>query len=219
MTVTGDGTTTEDDRRPTPDEEGGNMRKVIANEWMSLDGVIQSSGSKDDPSGGFRHGGWHLSYFDEIAMRWVVEGYQAAGGFLFGRRTYELLAGYWPNAREDEQVLARPLNELPKYVATTTLSGPLDWQNAHVLEGSVPEAVRGLKAEGEGDLHIVGSSRLTQTLVEHGLVDGFRLMVMPLVLGGGKRFLPDDGVKRTLRLVDSQVTTTGAILATYEVDS
>lgn len=195
------------------------MGKVIANEFMSLDGVIQSSGANDDPSGGFRHGGWHLPYFDEIARRWVVEGYQAAGGFLFGRRTYELLAGYWPNAREDEQVVARPLNELPKYVATTTLSDPLDWQNARVLEGSVPEAVRALKAEGNGDLHIIGSSRLTQTLVEHGLIDGYRLMIMPLVLGGGKRFLPDDGAMRTLRLVESQVTTTGAILATYQVDS
>jgi dihydrofolate reductase len=192
------------------------MRKVIANEWMSLDGVIQSSGSDDDPTGGFRHGGWHLPYFDELAMQWVVAGYQAAGGFLFGRRTYELLVGYWPNAGEDEQALARPLNELPKFVATTTLSDPLDWENARVLQGDVPEAVRALKAEDGGDLHIVGSSRLTQSLVEHGLVDGFRLMVMPLVLGGGKRFLPDDGALRALQLVDSQVTTTGAILATYE---
>jgi dihydrofolate reductase len=192
------------------------MRKIIANELMSLDGVIQSSGSDDDPTGGFRHGGWHLPYFDEISMRWVVEGYQAAGGFLFGRRTYELLAGHWPNARDDQQGVARPLNELPKYVATTTLSDPLDWENARVLRGSVPEAVRALKAEGGGDLHIVGSSRLTRTLVQHGLVDGFRLMIIALVLGGGKRFLPDDGAARPLRLVDSQVTTTGAILATYE---
>lgn len=192
------------------------MRKVTANEWMSLDGVIQSSGSDDDPSGGFRHAAWHLPYFDEITRRWVVEGYRDAGGYLFGRRTYELLAGYWQNAPDDQQAVARPLNELPKYVATTTLSDPLDWGNAHVLEGDVAEAVRGLKAEGAGDLHIIGSSRLTQTLVRHGLVDVFRLMIMPLVLGGGKRFLPDDGAARPLRLVDSQVTTTGSILATYE---
>jgi dihydrofolate reductase len=192
------------------------MRKVIANEFMSLDGVIQSSGSDDDPSGGFRHGGWHLPYFDEIAGRWLVQGYESAGGFLFGRRTYELLAGYWPSARDEEQALARPLNELPKYVATTTLSDPLDWRHARVLKGDVSEAVRALKAEEGGDLHVVGSSRLTQTLVEHDLVDGYRLMIMPLVIGGGKRFLPDDGAKRPLRLVESEVTTTGAILATYE---
>jgi dihydrofolate reductase len=192
------------------------MRKVIANEWMSLDGVIQSSGSDDDPSGGFRHGGWHLPYFDDIAKRWVVKGYEAAGGFLFGRRTYELLAGYWPNADDDEQAVARPLNELPKYVATTTLSDPLDWDKAHVLQGSVPDAVRALKAEEGGDLHIVGSSRLTQSLVEHDLVDGYRLMIIPIIIGGGKRFVPEDGAKRPLRLVESKVTANGAILATYE---
>jgi dihydrofolate reductase len=194
------------------------MRKVIANEWMSLDGVIQSAGSDDDTTGGFKHGGWHLPYFDEIAQRWVVEGYQSAGGFLFGRRTYELLAGYWPNASEEEQAIARPLNELPKYVATRTLSDPLEWDNAHVLQGDVVEAVRALKEEDGGDLHLVGSSRLTQTMVERGLVDVFRLMIDPLVLGGGKQFLPDDGVMKKLRLVDSQVTTTGAILATYATD-
>jgi dihydrofolate reductase len=192
------------------------MRKVVANEWMSLDGVVQSAGSDDDTTGGFAHGGWHLPYFDEISQRWVVEGSQQAGGFLFGRRTYELLAGYWPNAREEEQGIAGPLNELPKYVASTTLSDPLEWEHARVLRGDVAEAVAELKREDGGDLHLVGSSRLTQTLVEAGLVDVFRLMIDPLVLGGGKRFLPEDGVAKPLRLVDSQVSTTGAILATYE---
>jgi dihydrofolate reductase len=191
------------------------MRKVIANEWMSLDGVIQSAGSDDDTSGGFAHGGWHLPYFDEIAQKWVVEGYQAASGFLFGRRTYELLAGYWPNAGEEEQAIARPLNELPKYVATKTLSDPLEWENAHVLQGDVGEAVRALKDGDGGELHLVGSSQLTQTLVREGLVDVFRLMIDPLVLGGGKRFLPDDGAAKPLRLVDCQTTNTGAILATF----
>lgn len=193
------------------------MRKIIANEWTSLDGVIQSAGSDDDTTGGFEHGGWHLPYFDDVAQRWVVEGYQSSGGFLFGRRTYELLAGYWPNASEEEQEIARPLNELPKYVASTTLSDPLEWQNAHVLQGDVVEAVRTLKMDEGGDLHLVGSSQLARTLVGAGLVDIFRLMIDPLILGGGKRFLPDDGVARTLRLVDSRSTTTGAILATYEL--
>jgi dihydrofolate reductase len=195
------------------------MRKVVANEFTSLDGVVQSSGADDDPSGGFRHGGWQLPYFEDKAKQWVAEGYQSAGGFLFGRRTYELLAGYWPNASEEEQAVAKPLNELPKYVATTKLSDPLEWENAHVLKGDVAEAVAALKKEDGGDLHLVGSSRLAHTLVEAGLVDRFRLMLIPLILGGGKRYLPDDGAKRPLRLVDNQVTTTGAILATYEVDS
>jgi dihydrofolate reductase len=193
------------------------MRKVIVNEWMSFDGVVQSAGADDDTSNGFAHGGWHLPYMDEAAQQWVADGYAEAGGFLFGRRTYELLAGYWPHAKPEEASVAEPLNNLPKYVASTTLRAPLDWQNATLLEGRVESAVRSLKAEAGGDLHVVGSTQLVKTLLEHNLVDVFRLMIDPLVLGGGKRFLPDDGVKRPMHLRDSTVTSTGAILATYDV--
>src|ERR671919_3051774 len=102
------------------------MRKMIVNEWMSLDGVVQAPGAPDeDRSGDFEHGGWHLRYFDDTSRKWVVEGYAEAGGFLFGRRTYESLAAYWPNASEEEHAVARPLNTLPKYVASTTLTEPL----------------------------------------------------------------------------------------------
>ena len=191
------------------------MRNVIVVEWMSLDGVVQSAGATDDATGGFEHGGWHPPYFDELAMSWVVEGYREAGGFLFGRRTYELLAGYWPNASEEEEPVAGPLNSKPKYIASTTLTEPLAWQNATLLRGDVAEAVGGLKADGGDDLHVVGSTRLVETLLEHDLVDGYRLMIDPLVLGGGKGVFRADGVLRALRLVESRVTTTGAILATY----
>ena len=191
------------------------MRKVVVNEWTSLEGVIQSAGADDDATGGFEHGGWHLPYFDAVAQEWVVEGYAAAGGFLFGRRTYELLAGYWPNAGEEEQAIARPLNSLPKYVASRTLTDPLDWEHATVLQGDVPKAVATLKEQEGGDLHAVGSSQLVRTLIEHDLVDEFRVMIDPLLLGGGKRWFPEDGALRPLRLVDSRVTTTGAILATF----
>jgi dihydrofolate reductase len=191
------------------------MRKVIAVEWMSLDGVVQSAGAADDTTGGFEHGGWHLPYFDDVSQTWVAEGYAQAGGFLFGRRTYELLAGYWPSAPEEEQAVAGPLNTRPKYVASTTLAEPLAWQHATLIGGDVAEAVAALKEEDGDDLHLVGSSVLARTLIEHDLVDGYRLMIDPLVLGGGKRIFPDDGASRALRLVESQVTTTGAILATY----
>jgi dihydrofolate reductase len=192
------------------------MRKVIVNEWMSLDGVVQAPGAPDeDPSGGFEHGGWHLRYFDDISQQQVVEGLNEAGAFLFGRRTYENFANYWPNASEEEQVLAQPLNTLPKYVASTTLTEPLEWQNSTLLKGDVPEAVAALKQEDGADVHVIGSAGLVRTLVEHGLVDEFRVMIDPVVLGGGKRIFPDDGTMRPMRLVESQVTTTGAILATY----
>jgi dihydrofolate reductase len=191
------------------------VRNVIVVEWVSLDGVVQSAGADDDTTSRFAHGGWHLPYFDELSQTWVVEGYAEAGGFLFGRRTYELLAGYWPNASEEEQPVAGPLNAKPKYVASTTLTEPLRWQNASLLEGSAAEAVRALKEEDGGDLHVIGSTKLVETLVEHDLVDGYRLMIDPVVLGGGKGIFQADGVLRPLRLVDSEVATTGAILATY----
>ena len=192
------------------------MRRVIVNEFLTLDGVAQAPGGDDeDTSGGFAHGGWHLQYFDDLSQKWVLDGIASAGGFLLGRRTYEIFAAYWPNAPEEERVIAEPLNTKPKYVASTTLVEPLEWQNSTVLHGDVPEAVRALKREPGADLHVIGSTALVQTLIAQGLVDELRLMIDPLVLGGGKRICPEDGAARKLRLVDSQMTSTGAMLATY----
>jgi dihydrofolate reductase len=192
------------------------MRKVIVNEFMSLDGVVQAPGGDDeDTSGGFAHGGWHLRYFDDLSQRRVLESIVEAGGFVLGRRTYEIFAAYWPNAPEEEQVIAEPLNTKPKYVASRTLSGPLEWQSSTLLEGDVAEAVAALKQEDGADLHVIGSTELVRFLVERELVDELRLMIDPLVLGGGKRIFADDGSLRPLRLVDGEVTSTGAILARY----
>jgi dihydrofolate reductase len=193
------------------------MRKVIANEFMSLDGVAQApGGAEEDPSGGFAHGGWHMSYMeDELARRWVVQSIDEAGGFLLGRRTYEIFAAYWPNAPEEEQVVADPLNTKPKYVVSRTLSEPLEWQNSTLVDGDVATAVGSLKQEDGGDLHVIGSTDLMQTLIVHDLVDELRLMIDPLVLGGGKRIFRDDGSLKPFRLVDGQVAGTGSILATY----
>jgi dihydrofolate reductase len=192
------------------------MRKVIVTEWMSLDGVVQAPGAADeDTTGGFQYGGWHLPYFDDLSMSWVVETLTAAGGFLLGRRTYECFAAHWPNASEEEQVVAEPLNTRPKYVASRTLTEPLAWQNSTVLQGDLAEAVAALKQADGGDLLVIGSTQLVQMLIEHDLVDEFRVMIDPLLVGGGKRIFRDDGVLRPLRLVDHKVTTTGAIVATY----
>jgi dihydrofolate reductase len=192
------------------------MRKLIVNEFLSLDGVAQAPGAADeDTSGGFAHGGRHLSYMeDELAMQWVLASIVEAGGFLLGRRTYEIFAAYWPNASEEEQVLAEPLNTKPKYVVSRTRT-ELDWQNSSLVEGEVGEAVAALKDEDGADLHTIGSTELVATLLELDLVDEFRLMIDPLVLGGGKRVFRDDGARKALRLVESQVTGTGAILAKY----
>ncbi len=191
------------------------MRKLIVNEFMSLDGVAQAPGAPDeDRTGGFEHGGWHLQYFDETSQKWVLDSLTSAGGFVFGRRTYEIFAAYWPNASEEEQVIAEPLNTRPKYVVSTTLAEPLEWQNSTLIAGGA-QAVASLKEEDGADLHAIGSLELVQTLTEHDLVDEFRVMIDPLVLGGGKRVVRDDGALRPLRLVDAQVTSTGAIIATY----
>jgi dihydrofolate reductase len=192
------------------------MRKVVVDEWISLDGVVQAPGApEEDTAGGFRHGGWHLRYFDEESQRWVLEYLTEAGGFLFGRRTYDNFAGHWPNASKEEQPVAQPLNTKPKYVASTTLVEPLVWEGSSLLRGDVAEAVSALKQEDGDDLHVIGSTQLVRTLIEHELIDEFRLMIDPVVLGGGKRLFPDDGALRSLRLLDSRVITTGAILATY----
>jgi dihydrofolate reductase len=192
------------------------MRKLIANEFMSLDGVVQAPGAPDeDASGGFEHGGWHMGYFDELSQKRVLESIVDAGGFVLGRRTYEIFAAYWPNAPEEEQVIAEPLNAKPKYIASRTLSEPLGWQNSTILQGNVGGAVTALKQEEGADLHLIGSTELLQTLIQHGLVDEFRLMIDPLVLGGGKRIFRDDGMLKALRLIGGEITSTGAILARY----
>jgi dihydrofolate reductase len=192
------------------------MRNVIVNEFLALDGTAQAPGGADeDTSGGFQHGGWHMQYLDEAFMNWVAKGIEDAGGFLLGRRTYEIFAGYWPNASEEEQVIAEPLNTKPKHVASRTLNEPLEWQNSTLLEGEVPEAVAALKQQDGGDLLVIGSTELVQSLIQHGLVDEFRLVIDPLLVGGGKRVFPDDGALRPLRLVDHEVTSTGALIANY----
>ncbi|HEX2321736.1 MAG TPA: dihydrofolate reductase family protein [Streptosporangiaceae bacterium] len=189
---------------------------MIANEWMTLDGVVQApSYADEDVTGGFGHGGWHAGYFDELSMNWVIENVRGAGGYLLGRGTYEIFAAHWPNAPQEQQVLAEPLNALPKYVASTTLDEPLGWQNSRLLRGDIGAAVRALKAEDGNELHVIGSPGLVQSLISLGLVDELQLMIDPLVVGGGKRLFPDDGGLLPLRLADSQMTSTGAIIATY----
>jgi dihydrofolate reductase len=190
------------------------MRRVIVDEFLSLDGVAQAPGGADeDTSGGFAHGGWQMQYpGDELGRQSVVVNIVEAGGFLLGRRTYEIFAAYWPN--EGPQEIAEQLNAKPKYVVSTTLAEPLEWQNSTLVE-DVADGVGKLKQGDGGDLHVIGSTELVRSLLEHDLVDELRLMIHPVVLGGGKRIFRDDGVLKKFRLVDGQVTSTGVILARY----
>jgi dihydrofolate reductase len=192
------------------------MRKVIVSEFLSLDGVMQAPGLPDeDRSGGFEHGGWQIQLMDDEAGQAIMEGLNATGGLLLGRRTYEIFAGYWPNAPDDD-ALAGTMNDMPKYVVSTTLQEPLAWKNSHLIKENVPEEIRKLK-EGSGkDLRVIGSGELVQTLMEHGLVDQFDLSIYRIVLGAGKRLFTDGTPTTSLRLVDSLTSKSGVILVSYE---
>jgi dihydrofolate reductase len=192
------------------------MRRLMMYNSMSLNGVYQSPFYVDeDADGGFTHGGWANPYLDNTAMQWFIDNVSRAGGFLLGRRTYEIFAAHWPSAPEDQQVLAEPMNRLPKYVASTTLTEPLKWQNSTLLADNIPDAVRQLKHDDGADLRIIGSAQLLNALIRHDLVDEFHLMIDPVIVGAGKRLFTDNGQLTRLRLVDNKVTTTGAIIATY----
>jgi dihydrofolate reductase len=195
------------------------MGKLIINTQLSLDGVMQGPGGPDeDTSGGFEHGGWAMRYFDEQMGEAAAEGMGSAAGLVLGRRTYEIFAAYWPN-QGDDNPFAGFLNSVPKYVASRTLKEPLEWNNSHLLEGDVPEAIRELKEEGEGDLVMLGSGELAQTLMEHGLIDEYQLWVVPVVLGEGKRLFREGLPKTPLKVVDSKTSSTGVAMLTYQPES
>jgi dihydrofolate reductase len=191
------------------------MRQVVINEQLSLDGVMQGPGAPDeDRSGGFEHGGWAMPYFDEAMGKAAADGMGSADGLLLGRRTYEIFAAYWPSQGEDVP-FASFLNNVPKYVASRTLREPLEWNNSHLLKGDVVEAVRRLKQEEGGDLVVLGSGDLAQTLIENGLIDVYLLWIDPLVLGTGKRLFRE-GIPRTaFDLVAVNKSTTGVTMLTY----
>jgi dihydrofolate reductase len=190
------------------------MRKVIVSEFVSLDGVMQAPGHLDeDRDGGFEQGGWQVPYFDDVMGTAVDKGLRTAGGLLLGRRTYEHFAGYWPTAPEDQE--PQLMNDLPKFVASTSLEEPLTWSNSTLLKGDVAVEVAKLKDRSGGDLLVLGSGELAQTLMRDNLVDEYRLMVHPLVIGSGKRLFRDGDSRKSLRLVDSTTTGTGVLLLTY----
>jgi len=192
------------------------MRKLIVIEFVTLDGVMQGLGSPDeDRDGGFDHGGWAAPFFDEVQGAAAVDGLTTTTAYLFGRRTYEKMVGYWPS-QPDENPMAAHLNATPKYVATRTLTD-LTWSNSQVLSGELAPAVRDLTARGDGNVAVLGSGVLVQDLLANDLVDGYRLFLHPLLLGTGKRLFREMDRPRRLRLVDCTPTSTGVLLLRYDV--
>jgi len=192
------------------------MRKLIITTFLSVDGVMQAPGAPDeDRSGGFAHGGWMVPYADEDLGRIVTAWIEQASGFLLGRGTYEIFAAHWPRVTDPQDVIARALNGLPKYVASTTLK-TAEWHNSTLIRGDVVEAVRALKREGSGELQVHGSPGLAQTLIANDLVDEYRLWVHPVVLGSGKRLFGAGAMPAALRLSATKTTSTGVVVHTYE---
>lgn len=191
------------------------MSRIVVNNNVTLDGVMQAPGHPDeDRRGGFEHGGWATSYVDEVMGEKMGEGIAKGGALLLGRRTYEKMHRAWGNGPEDSP-FTKVMNERQKYVASRTLEAPLEWTNSTLLEGDAAEAVARLREQLGKDLVVLGSGELTQTLMLHGLVDEYVLLIHPLVLGSGRRLFPEGSRHAELKLADSVTTTTGAIIATY----
>jgi dihydrofolate reductase len=194
------------------------MRKVIVAEFMSLDGVIQGPGGpEEDPSGGFRFGGWQVPYDDEAIGQSVMDLFAQPFELLLGRCTYDIWAAYWPRIGADSpnHPIAGPFNRVPKHVATHRPDS-LDWQNSHALKGAPADAVRALKSQDGGYLLTHGSGDLVRQLRAAGLVDELRLMIFPILLGHGKRLFGDNAQASAFTLTDSTSTPSGVLITRYE---
>jgi dihydrofolate reductase len=190
------------------------MRKLMVNTFLTLDGVMQAPGGPaEDQDGGFTHGGWSVTYWDDLMGQVIGAAMSQPFDLVLGRRTYDIFAAHWPRATDDPA--AKPLNEATKYVASRGRP-KLEWSNSVLIEGDVAQAVAALKAGDGPELQVHGSGNLMQTLLRHDLVDQLRLWVFPLVLGSGKRLFADGTIPAALRLVDSTVSTTGVVIGTYE---
>jgi dihydrofolate reductase len=193
------------------------MSRLVITNNLTLDGVMQSPSHPDeDRRNGFVHGGWAPPYADQVMADFMAKGIEQGGTMLFGRRTYEQFASYWPH-QPDDNPYAAVLNNRQKYVVSTTLGDPLPWANSTLLEGV--DAVAALKEQPGGAIVVLGSGELSQSLMQHGLVDEYVLSIHPLVLGSGRRLFPEGTPFAKLQLVDSVTTTTGVVIGTFRNDS
>jgi dihydrofolate reductase len=192
------------------------MGKVVVINHVTLDGVMQGPGRADeDLRGGFTHGGWGRSGGSDPVLQQIMGAHMGTSwSLLVGRRTYEDFAGFWPHQPEPNPFGAA-LTKVQKYVASTTLTQPLGWENSTLLEGDVAAAVGALRRQANTDLVVFGSGELVRTLRSHGLVDEYLLMIHPLVLGSGRRLFDTGGAGAALQLVDATSTDTGVLAATY----
>jgi len=190
------------------------MRRLIVNTFLTLDGVMQAPGGPgEDDSGGFAQGGWSVNYWDDQMGQVMGEAMSAPFDLVLGRRTYDIFAAHWPHASDDAG--AKPLNDATKYVASRSRP-TLEWRNSVLIEPDAADGIAALKKGDGPELQVHGSGNLIQTLLRHNLIDQYRLWVFPLVIGSGKRLFSEGTIPSGLKLVDSQVSTTGVVIGTYE---
>ena len=191
------------------------MRLTVTT-FITLDGVYQAPGGPgEDEEGGFQHGGWSFTYADADFGAAMVGWFSHADAFLLGRKTYDIFASYWPKVTDPADPIASRLNALPKYIVSRG-QPLLDWENSRLVTGDVPAEIARLKQAPGDELQVHGSGNLVQTLIRQGLVDEYRLLVYPVLLGTGKRLFPDGDIGAALRLVDSKPTGTGVQIMVYE---
>jgi dihydrofolate reductase len=191
------------------------MRKLIVQTFVTLDSVMQAPGGPgEDDSGGFAQEGWSANYWDERMGQVMGEATSRPFAMVLGRRTYDIMAAYWPTAPEEAG--GKVFNEATKYVASRGRPNLELWSNSVLIEGDAAEGLAALKREDGPELQVHGSANLIQTLLRHNLVDEFRLWIFPVVIGSGKRLFSEGTVPAGLKLVDSKVSTTGVIMTTYE---
>jgi dihydrofolate reductase len=184
------------------------VRKVIVSTYVTLDGIMQDPGGV----GEIEHGGWSMPFFNDEAERYANDLLFSCDALLVGRLTYEGFAAAWPSMEEVEGDFAVRMNAMPKHVASTTLSEPLEWNNSSLIKGDVAEEVAKLKQQEGQDILIYGSAALMRTLMEHELIDDFRLWVHPVVLGEGKRLFPEGIEKTDLKLLDTMTFDSGVVV-------
>jgi dihydrofolate reductase len=196
------------------------VRKIIVNAFVTLDGVMQAPGGpEEDPTGGFKYGGWSVNYWDEMMAKVITDELLAKPfDLLFGRKTYDIFAAHWPHVKNDPDRLnamaAGKLNGARKYVVSKTLA-KAGWQNSTIVAGDAAKEIRELKNQDGPEIQVHGSSNLIQTLLKNDLIDEFRVWTFPLVIGNGKRLFGEGTVLAGLKLLDCKISATGVSIATY----
>jgi dihydrofolate reductase len=190
------------------------MRKLIVSTFLTLDGIMQAPGGPgEDDEGGFAYGGWSVNYWDDQMGQVMEEATSKPFAMVLGRKTYDIMASYWPTAPEEAG--GKIFNEATKYVASRGRP-TLEWSNSVLIEGDAAQGLAALKDENGPELQVHGSSNLIQSLLRHNLVDEYRLWVFPVVIGSGKRLFAEGAIPAGLRLVDSKVSSTGVLIGTYQ---